>query len=71
MEKLQLPNKVIDSDWKDGIDYETYGNDKQEMEYVSPEKVSEVSIKKIKARKLNQERGHKFLLFTKDAKLFA
>lgn len=71
MEKLQLPNQVIDSDWKDDIDYETYGDNKQEMEYIAPSEVSKESIQKIKARKLNQERGHKLFLFTRDAKVFA
>ena len=71
MEKLNIPNQVIDSDWKDDIDYETYGNNKEEMEYIAPSEVSKESIAKIKARKLNQERGHKFLLFTKNAKLYA
>ena len=68
MEKLELPNQVIDSDWKDDVDYEPYS---EEMEYVAPSEVSKESIDKIKARKLNRERGHKFLLFTKDAALFA
>ena len=71
MEKIQLPNQVIDSDWKDDIDYEPYGNEKQEMEYIAPSEVSKESIEKIKARKLNQERGHKVFLFSKNADLFA
>ena len=71
MEKLHLPNKVIDSDWKDDIDYETYGTNKQEMEYVAPNKVSKESIEKIKSRKLSQERGHKTFIFAKNAKLLA
>lgn len=71
MEKIQLPNQVIDSDWKDDIDYEPYGNEKQEMEYVAPSEISKESIEKIKARKLNRERGHKVLLFSENAHLFA
>ncbi|MBR2741395.1 hypothetical protein IKD98_01390 [Candidatus Saccharibacteria bacterium] len=68
MEKLALPKKVINSDWKDDIDYQPY---EKEMEYIAPSKVSKESINKIKARKLNQERGHKFLLFAKSEKLLA
>ena len=67
-ETLNLPKKVINSDWKDDIDYETYGDEKT---YISPDEVSRESINKIKSRKLNQERGHKVFLFTKNAKLFA
>ncbi|MBR3172625.1 hypothetical protein IKF21_01770 [Candidatus Saccharibacteria bacterium] len=50
-ETLKMPKEVVDSDWRDDIgDYETYGTNKQEMEYVSPGQVSHESIKKIKAR---------------------
>ena len=68
MEKLELPKKVVNSDWRDDVDYETY---KEEKEYIAPSKVSKESIDKIKARKLNQERGRKFLLFAKSEKLLA
>ena len=38
-----IPNngKVVDSDWKDDIDVEfaTYGSEKEEKEYISPDKV--------------------------------
>ena len=68
MEKLALPKKVVNSDWKDDVDYQPY---EKEMEYIAPSKVTKESIDKIKARKLNQERGRKFLLFTKTEKLFA
>ena len=68
MEKLELPKKVVDSDWKDDIDYQPY---EQEMEYIAPSEVSKESIDKIKARKLNQERGQKFLLFAKSEKNIA
>ncbi len=67
-ETIKLPSKVIDSDWKDDIDYEAYNNEKT---YISPEEVSRESINRIKSRKLNQERGHKVFLFSKNAKLFA
>ena len=43
-EVLRIPTKVVDSDWKDDIDYESYGTNKQEMEYVAPENVSKESI---------------------------
>mgnify|MGYP007122107806 CR=1 FL=1 len=62
IETLKLPKNVID--------YESYGTDKQEREYVSPAEVSKVSIEKIK--KYNLERGHKiFNIFTKNEKLAA
>ncbi|MBQ3440979.1 hypothetical protein IJG27_01545 [Candidatus Saccharibacteria bacterium] len=51
---FNLPDgdKVVDSEWRDDIDvdYAIYGDDeKQEGEYVSPEKVSRESIKEIKS----------------------
>lgn len=63
-EALKLPKDVVDSDWKDDIDidYETYGTEKEEMEYVAPESVSKESIEKIKSidlRKRLQEIGRK------------
>ena len=42
---IKLPTKVIDSDWKDDIDYEPYRKEKQ---YVSPKKVSKRTLAKIK-----------------------
>ena len=69
IEAINLPNNVVNADWKDDIDYESYGTNKQEMEYISPDKVSKESINRIKSRKINQERGHKFFIFTKNAKL--
>ncbi len=72
MEKLQLPNQVIKANWHDDIDFETYGTNEQEMEYIAPNKVSKESINRIKARKLSQERGQKlFTIFTKNEKLIA
>lgn len=56
-EKLSLPKQVIDSDWKDDIDYEPFGTNKQEMEYISPTEVSKESLRRIKARR----RGATFL----------
>ena len=68
-EALKIPNQVIDSDWKDDIDFETYGTDKQEMEYISPDQVSKESIEKIKAR--NEKIGHSILGIIKQEKLTA
>lgn len=48
---LNIPNEVIDSDWKDDVDvdYAIYGNtEKQEGEFISPESVSKESLNKIK-----------------------
>ena len=45
MEALEIPNQVIDSDWKDDIDYEPYTDEK---EYISPESVNKETIAKIK-----------------------
>lgn len=44
-ETIKLPTKVIDSDWKDDIDYEPYENEKT---YISPEEVPKETINKIK-----------------------
>ncbi|MBQ3296943.1 hypothetical protein IJH01_02345 [Candidatus Saccharibacteria bacterium] len=69
-EALKIPSQVVESDWQDDIDFETYGkNDKQEMEYVSPDKVNKVSIEKIKAR--NERIGHNILSILKQDKLAA
>ena len=56
---LNIPDQVVDSDWKDDIDtdyatredvgYEIYGdNEKIEGEYISPRKVSKESLSHIK-----------------------
>lgn len=68
-ETLSLPTKVVNSDWKDDIDYETYGDSKQEREYISPTEVSKESIERIKAR--NLKRGHSILNIFKNEKLAA
>ena len=73
-EALQIPKQVINADWKDDIDYETYGDDEQEMEYVSPDKVSKASIEKIKSRDLRptfKERGSKVSHLFHSIKLLA
>lgn len=71
-EQLKIPKEAINANWKDDIDldFETYGNSEQEMEYISPDSISKESIDRIKARKL-KERGHKILLFSKNEKLLA
>ena len=40
---IKLPKKVIDSEWKDDIDYESY-----EGTYISPSKVKKTTIARIK-----------------------
>ena len=55
-----IPNngKVVDSDWKDDIDVEfaTYGSEKEEKEYISPDKVmtknEQKRIDRIKNKKI-------------------
>ena len=44
-ETINLPNQVIDSDWKDDIDYEAYQDEKT---YISPKTVKKETIAKIK-----------------------
>lgn len=45
METLELPNQVINSDWKDDIDYQPYEDEKA---YISPKKVKKTTIARIK-----------------------
>lgn len=42
---LKIPTKVVNSDWKDNIDYEAYTDEKT---YVSPESIKKETINKIK-----------------------
>ncbi len=42
---ITLPKKVIDSDWKDDIDYESYDNEKT---YISPDSIKKETLTKIK-----------------------
>ena len=42
---IKLPTKVVDSDWRDDIDYEPYEEEKQ---YIPPKKVTKSTITKIK-----------------------
>ena len=72
MEKLKLPKDVVDAEWKDDIDtndsYIDFIAYKNEKEYVSPDKVDENTIEKIKQIK----RGTTILgIFKKDEQLAA
>lgn len=42
---IKLPNKVVDSDWKDDIDYQSYEDEKT---YISPQDIKKETIAKIK-----------------------
>ena len=42
---IKLPNKVIDSDWKDDIDYEPYEDEKA---YIAPDEIKKETIARIK-----------------------
>lgn len=42
---INLPNQVIDSDWKDDIDYEPYEGEKT---YISPASIKPETLAKIK-----------------------
>ena len=44
-ETINLPNRVIKSDWKDDIDYEPFAD---ENTYISPSDVKKETIDKIK-----------------------
>ena len=78
---IQLPKKVIKSNWRDDIDtdYATQSNIKvqenefepydQEEEYISPQEISKESIARIKAR--NQRIGAKAFFFATRSKLAA
>ncbi|MBQ7201940.1 hypothetical protein IJS18_00925 [Candidatus Saccharibacteria bacterium] len=60
-ETLELPNTVIDSDWKDDVDvdYAIYGgSEKNERQYISPDEIKKETLNKIK-----QQRIGKFALF--------
>jgi len=65
MEKLSLPSQVVDSDWKDDIDFEPY---KDEADYIQPDKVEGKTA--AQAKKRNIKIGH-VALFTKDEKIVA
>lgn len=42
---INLPNQVIDSEWRDDIGYEPY---KDEKTYISPESVKQETLTRIK-----------------------
>lgn len=65
MEKLSLPSQVVNSDWKDDIDFEPY---KDEADYIQPDKVEGKTA--VQAKKRNIKIGH-VALFTKDEKIVA
>ena len=48
-EPLNIPNKVIDSDWKDDVAFEPYQDEKT---YISPKSVKKYTITKIKKSKI-------------------
>lgn len=45
IQTIKLPKQVIDSDWKDDIDYEPYEDEKT---YISPSSIKKEAIAKIK-----------------------
>lgn len=58
---------MVDTGWENStIDFETYGTNKQEMEYVSPEEVPKESIEKIK--KIKQRGSMVSLVFSRENK---
>ena len=65
MEKLSIPTEVIDSDWKDDIDYEPYMN---EEAYIQPEKVERATAEQAKHRDI---KVGKVALFSKNEGLVA
>ena len=42
---LKIPTKVVDSDWKDDIDYEPF---EEEKTYISPNEIDPKTIARIK-----------------------
>lgn len=65
VEKLQLPDEVINAGWEN-IDFEPYGTNKQEMEYVSPKEIPKESIEKIK--RIKQRGSMISLVFSRENK---
>ena len=63
-ETIKLPTEVIDSDWKDDIDYEPYKNE-DKYKYIQPQKVESATAEQAKRRI-----GH-VTLFGKNEKLAA
>ena len=44
-DEISLPKKVINSEWRDDVDYQEY---KDEGEYISPSEIKKTTIEKIK-----------------------
>lgn len=44
-DEIHLPKEVVDSEWRDDIDYQAY---EDEGEYISPEKINKTTIERIK-----------------------
>lgn len=65
MEKLKLPTEVINSEWKDDIDYEPYMN---EETYIQPDKVERATAEQAKHRNI---KIGKVALFSKNEELIA
>lgn len=66
MEKLKTPTEVIDSDWRDDVDYEAYAD---EANYVQPKEVEKATAEE--AKKLNVKIGHVALFSKENDKLVA
>ncbi|MBR2994196.1 hypothetical protein IKF43_02280 [Candidatus Saccharibacteria bacterium] len=64
-ERLKLPTEVVDSDWKDDIDYTPY---EDEMNYISPENVENATAEQAKRRNIKIGR---VALFGENEKLAA
>lgn len=62
-ETLKIPTEVVDSSWKDDIDYAPY---KDEMSFISPEKVENATAEQAKKRDIKIGR---VALFSKNEKL--
>ena len=65
MEKLKTPAEVIDSDWRDDVDYEAYAD---EANYIQPKTVEKATVEE--AKKHNIKIGH-VALFSKNDELVA
>ena len=64
-EIIKLPNKVINSDWRDDVDYETFDN---EAEYIQPQKVETATAEQAKRRNIKLGRE---ALFSRNEQLAA
>lgn len=66
-EALKLPTKVIDSEWRDDIGFESYDNE-AEYKYVPPATVEKITAKQAKSRDV---RIGRVALFSRNDKLAA